>query len=437
VKKKWILSIAVLVLAVAGTLLFLSVRSGSTPKASATNYEFAEVEKGKLETKVTSTGTLAPVSTVKVLSQMSGIAEKVSANYNDKVKKGQVLATLSTDMLKLDEKEAQANLDIALANYNLATLDYQNNLTLNKKGLVADYDLKSSKTTLDVKKATLASAKSALQVIETELNQYAKITSPIDGTIIERDIDVGQSVVIGTSSNATALFTIAGDLSKMEIKAEVDELDIASITVGQNVRFTVEADPSRTYSGAVSTIRLDPFTKDNVVYYYVIIKADNKDGSLLPGMTANVEFIKDSKESAVLVPNTALRYQPSALNAKEIARSEYASGLSDLSADQQKSALDAYDASLKSAASSSKSTSTGLSTVLSGGGGMPRPSSGKTSGTTTAASSSRKYLWYLDSQGKLAVRAVNVGISDGTHTEILGADDLVGQSVIVKEKVGQ
>jgi HlyD family secretion protein len=395
------------------------------------------VQKGKLETTVTSTGTLAPVSTVEVLSQMSGTAEKVYADYNDKVKKGQLLATLSTDMLKLDEKEAQADLEIAQANYNLAALDYQNNLTLNKKGLVADYDLKSSKTTLDVKKATLNSAKSALQVIETELNQYAKITSPIDGTIIERDIDVGQSVVIGTSSNATAVYTIAGDLSKMEIKAEVDELDIAAITIGQEARFTVEANPSRTYSGLVSTIRLDPVTTDNVVYYYVIVKADNKDGSLLPGMTANVEFIKDSKESAVLVPNTAIRYQPSALNAKEIARLEYASGLSDLSADQQKTALDAYDASLKSTASSSKSTSTGLSTVLSGGGGMPRPMSGKTSETTTsttAASSSRKYLWYLDSQSKLSVRAVNVGISDGTHTEILNADDLVGQSIIVKEK---
>lgn len=453
-KKKWIVAIATLALIAAGTFFLLSGGSAGNSAMTKKSYEYAMVSRGKLETVITSSGTLAPVSTVSVLSQMSGIAEKVYADYNDHVKKGQVLVTLNTDMLKLEQKEAQATLSSAQANYNLAALDYQNNVTLAAKGLVAEYDVKSSKTTMDVKSATLTSAKSALQVIETKLTQYAQIKSPIDGIVIERNVDTGQSVIEGSSSNATALFTLAGDLSKMEIKAEVDELDISSIQVAQAVRFTVEANPSKIYTGTVGTIRLDPVTTDKVVYYYVIIKADNADGSLLPGMTANVEFIKETKDSALLVPNAALRYQPSSLTVQEIQRMEYAASITNLSADQQKTALAEYDANIKSANTAIKSTKTtqgtGLSSILSGGGpgmGGPGGPGGKSSSsdsstesatTSTLAASSaavvKKPLWYLDTQGKLAVRMVSPGSTNGTNTEIIGADDLEGAQIILREK---
>jgi len=437
---KTIAAIVTVMLIAGGSVLFLGLRGGKAAATTAKNFEQVTMTRGALETVVTSSGTLAPVSSVSVLSQMSGRVEKVYANYNDVVKKGQVLASINTDMLELQRKEAQADLNIAQANYNLAALDYQNNASLASKGLVPEYDLKSSKTALEVKKASLASAQSALKVIETQLTQYAQIKSPIDGIVLERDVDVGQSVVEGSSSNATALFTLAGDLSKMKIEAEVDELDISSIKIGQAVRFTVEANSGATYSGVVEALHLIPVTTNNVVNYYVIIQADNTDGSLLPGMTANVEFIVETKESVLLAPNAALRYQPTSLGAQEIQRMEYAAGLSGLSAEEQKTALAEYDSAIKST-SSAKSTKTtnagGLSGLLSGGGPGPGGpgSGGSGTSTTEAATITKKALWYVDAQGKLAVRMVTIGSSDGAKTEIIGAEDMEGTQVILREKV--
>jgi HlyD family secretion protein len=429
-----------------------STKKSASGGAAAGAYEFAMVAKGTIETTVTSSGVLETVSSVSVLSQMSGRVEKVYADFNDHVKKGQLLVTLNTDMLELEKKEALANLNIAQVNYDLAALDHQNNATLAAKGLVSEYDLKSSKSAMDVKKASLQSAQSALQVIETQLTHYARIVSPIDGIVLERDVEAGGSVVEGSSSNATALFTIAKDLSKMEIKAEVDELDIGSVKVGQASRFTVEANPGKQYEGTVDSIRLVPETTDSVVNYSVIIKADNDDGSLLPGMTANVEFIKERRESVLLVPSAALRYQPASLSAKEIARMEYAAGLGDVSETARAAALAEYDAA-QTASSSAKTASatktTGLSGIIGGvpgGPGMHR--SGSSSGTPGAPSSEpasggaassavKKALWYLDAQGKLAVKMVAVGSSDGTNTEIAGADEIEGSRVIVREAKGQ
>jgi len=420
-----------------------STKKSAANTASAGAYEFATVAKGDIETTVTSSGVLQTVSSVSVLAQMSGRVEKVYADYNDHVKKGQLLVTLNTDMLELEKKEALANLNIAQVNYDLAALDYQNNATLAAKGLVSEYDLKSSKSTMDVRRASLQSAQSALQVIETQINQYARIVSPIDGIVLERDVESGGSVVEGSSSNATALFTIAKDLSKMEIKAEVDELDIGSVKVGQSVRFSVEANPGKEYAGTVDSIRLVPETTDNVVNYYVIVKADNTDGSLLPGMTANVEFIKEHKESVLLVPSAALRYQPSSLSAKEIARLEYAAGLGELSETERSAALAEYDAALTASSgvkTASETKSTGLSGIIGGvpgGPGMRKSGdSAEASAAAQNAATAKKALWYLDAQGKLAVRMVAVGSTDGTNTEISGADDLEGSKAIVREAKG-
>ena len=435
------------VLGAAAILMGVASTKKAAVSASAGAYEFATVAKGDIETTVTSSGVLETVSSVNVLSQMSGRVEKIYADYNDHVKKGQLLVTLNTDMLELEKKEALADLNIAQLNYDLAALDYQNNATLAAKGLVSEYDLKSSKSAMDVKKASLQSAQSALQVIDTQITNYARIVSPIDGIVLERGVEAGGSVVEGSSSNATALFTIAKDLSKMEIKAEVDELDIGSVKAGQSARFTVEANPGKQYAGTVDSIRLVPETTDNVVNYYVIIKADNVDGSLLPGMTANVEFIKEQKESVLLVPSAALRYQPSSLSASEIARLEYAAGLGAMSATERAAALAEYDAARTASASAKTATaakSTGLSGIIGGvpgGPGMRKngASSGASGAQNAAASSeaqaaaAQKALWYLDAQGKLAVRMVAVGSSDGTNTEISGADDLEGLKVIVRE----
>jgi HlyD family secretion protein len=476
-RKKTVLIMApILVVLCLGAAWFLA-----RPKAAATgrgeSYEYTTVNRGTIESVVSSSGTLAPVSEVSVPSQMSGRVEKVNATYNDRVTKGQVLVELNTDTLKLQELSAQSAVAKAQASCNLQLLDYQNKSELAKKGLLADYDLKASKTTLDVSAAELASAQSALKVIQIQLNQYALITAPISGIVLDRNVEVGQSVVEGSSSNATSLFTLAEDLASMQIKAAVDELDIGSIKVGQEVRFTVEASPGTTYTGAVKEIRLVPATSNNVVNYYVIISAPNKNARLLPGMTADIEFIKQKKTNVLVVPTAALRFTPTGLTAAEVARAEYLAGLDGLDAGQKALAAQEYDEQQKTAASGKSATGTkSLTSLLGGGmggpGGGPGGSGGgpggapgggpggaagssgsagsrsasasgsasssnaaKTAGTEASADVV-KYLWYVDADGRLAALRVTVGASDGTNTEISSAEDLAGRKIILKIKVG-
>ncbi len=431
----------VIVVGVAGAWFF--TRPKTAKAAGGQAYELTSISRGSIESVISSSGTLDPVSEVSVLAQMTGRVEKVNVDYNDHVKKGQVLAEINTDTLKLEEMESQASVKKAQANYDLYKLAYDNNANLYKKGLVSEYDYKSSETNLHVYAAELASAQAALKVIQTELNQYALITSPITGIVIDKDVEAGQSVVEGSSSNASTLFTLSEDLSKMQIKAEVDELDISSIKVGQAVRFSVEANPGVTYDGTVSQIRLVPETTNNVVNYYVIINAPNKDGSLLPGMTASVEFIKEKKTDVAVVPTAALRFQPTTLSAAQIAKMEFLAGLDGLSEDEQARAEKAYDEQVASAAQEAAQSSQktgGLTSMM-----MPSPprrnnSSNGNNGNaaqTAAASTTvtKKPLWYVGSDGKLGVYMVQTGTSDGTNTEIVGGDGLIGRQVILKVKV--
>jgi len=436
-------------LIIVGALCSISCSKGTTSTAKKQSYEYTTISRGSIESLVSSSGTLSVVSSVSVLAEMSGRVEKVNVDYNDRVKKGQVLATINTDLLKLQAKSAQASVDKAEANYDLQYLAVQNAKALSAKGLLSDYDLKSSQATLDSYKAELSVAKASLEEIETEINQYAFITSPIDGIVLERDIDPGQSVVGGSSSSSTSLFTIAGDLSKMQIKAEVDELDISSIKVGQEVRFSVEANAGETFTGSVKEIRLVPETSDNVVYYYVIVLADNKSGKLLPGMTASVSFIKQKKEDILVVPSAALRFSPTSLTDAEKQRALFLAGLSSsLSAADKEKAVAEYDEAQKSQESAKKtdstSTQSGLSSLMSGGGmggppggpGGQKSSSSKTQSTQAASETTvvQKPLWYVDGTGKLAAVMVEVGLSDGLTTEVSGTDSLEGTKVILKVK---
>jgi HlyD family secretion protein len=438
--RKWIWAVVIVVIVSlgGGTTWYLTrPKTPGAAKASASQaYELATVKRGNLESVVSSSGTLSAVSTVSILSQMSGRAEKVNVRYNDHVKKGQVLAELNTDMLCVQEKQARATVRKAQATYDLQLLDAQNKRQLAAKSFVSDYDLKTSETALEVDAADLAGAQAALEVIENQLDQYALITSPIDGIVIDRNIDVGQSVLDGSSPNAASLFTIAGDLSTMEIKAEVDELDIGSIKTGQTVRFAVEAYPSVTLAGRVREIRLVPKKEDNVVSYYVMVDAQNKDGILLPGMTAEVQFIAESKQNVLTVPNPALRFQPAGLPDAEIQRMVFEAGIASLPADQREEARKAMEEAGQAA---SKSTTPSKGTGL-GGMMMPGPPPGMRGSADAAMGAmpggqDMKQLWFLDAQGKLAVRLVKVGSTNGSSTEIISADDLEGVSIIVRAKV--
>ncbi|PKL23992.1 MAG: hypothetical protein CVV47_12065 [Spirochaetae bacterium HGW-Spirochaetae-3] len=453
--KKWKLLVGLLSVAVvAAAMLVLISGKKDGSKAEGESYAFATIARGSIESVVSSSGTLSVVSSVSVLAQMSGRLETVAVDYNDSVRKGQVLATINTDLLRLQAKVAQSAVDKARANYELEALDAKNAESLFSKDLLSEYDLQASRSTLEVARAELAASLASLEEIETEINQYAIITSPISGVVLERDVDAGQSVVGGSSSSSTSLFTIAEDLSRMQIEAEVDELDIGAIRVGQDVRFTVEADPGNAFTGAVKSIRLVPETTDNVVYYTVIILADNESGKLLPGMTASVTFIEQRKDDILVVPNSALRFTPTELSDEEIAKARFLAGLGALSAAERADAEARYDERLESAdapQAPAAAKAGGLTSLMGGAGAGGRPMGGMggpgfggppdartsaaSSGAPVREAAAKKTLWYVDDSGRLAALLVETGASDGSKTEIVGAEGLEGTKVISKIEV--
>jgi len=445
VNNRW----TILVCALSVMVIFSSCSKSASTDANKESYEFTTVSKGSIENTVTTSGTLEVVSSVDVLAEMSGRIENVYVNYNDHVKKGQVLARINTDLLKIQEKAAQSSVDKYQAIYDLQTLTVKNSKALFDKDLISDYDYKSAVATLNADKADLASAKASLEQIQTEINQYAYVTSPIDGIVLARDVDPGSSVTGGSVSSSTTLFTLTNSLAQMEIEAEVDELDIGSVKVGQEVRFTVAADSDQNFTGTVKEVRLMPETSDNLVYYYVIILADNSSGKLLPGMTATVNFITQEKDNILTVSSAVLRFTPASLTDAEKQRALFLANLSsDMSQADREQAIAEYDATQKAQSTSEKTTQTGgLSSLISNSGSLRGPMMGgsppqsqnqqtnQTEQSTSTSSVVRKPLWYIDDTGKLAAVMVQVGISDTTKTEIIGADSLEGKEVILKAKV--
>ncbi|MDR1250036.1 MAG: efflux RND transporter periplasmic adaptor subunit [Treponema sp.] len=415
------------------------------------SYEYAAVSRGTIEKTVSASGSLKPVATVNVLARMSGKVERILVDYNDSIRKGDILAELNTDMLRLQRDQQAAAVFKARANYELQLINYRNQEQLAEKNLISEYELKTGKTTLDIQAADLSSAEASLRVIETEINQYALITSPIDGIVLERNINEGQTVVEGSSSNSTSLFTLAENLQEMQIEAGVGELDVSGIHKGQGVRFTLESLPGRNFSGIVESLRLMPAIQDNVVSYTVIINVDNQDGSLLPGMTCAVEFIEEQRENVLLVPNAALRYQPGGLGADEIAERIFQAGLRGMDEAQRAAALEARERARSEAAAaqtvSRPAQNTGLTGMMMpqggpgmGGRGMRPPGSGGNGPGTEArlpgqAMTPPRPLWFVDESGRLDCILAQSGISDGSFTEIrVRSEEVEGRQIIVRER---
>ncbi|MDR1239373.1 MAG: efflux RND transporter periplasmic adaptor subunit [Treponema sp.] len=430
------------------------------------SYEMTVLRRGTLEKTVSSSGTLNPVSTVKVLPRMSGKVEKIYVDYNDAVNRGDVLAELNTDMLRLQREQQLAQVVKSRANYELQRINYRNQETLAEKNLISEYELKTGKTTLDIQGAELAAAEANLKAIETEINQYAFITSPIDGIVLERTITVGDTVVDSSSSNSSSIFTLAENLREMLIESWVGELDIASIQQGQEVRFTLEALPGRDFTGSVESKRLLPSVQDNVVSYNVIIAVDNQDGSLLPGMTCSVEFIEERRENVLVVPNAALRYAPTSFSAGEIEEAVFQAGLAGMDEERRAAAIAARTEAQKAQApgqnNRSGQTGTGLAGLLApmpggrmgppgaGGPGGQRGTgagggSGMSAGRAGVSGEGREAarlgtLWFMGENGKPACLRVRVGISDGSYTEVqaLGPgepEEFEGREIILRERI--
>ncbi len=300
-KKVWI---AVGVIAVAVIAYFLL--SGGKKKETV-SFETAKVEKTNIQTSITATGTIEPVTSVTVGTQVSGIVSRLYVDYNSVVKKGQVIAELDRTNLISELNTAKANLASAQSTANYELSNYNRYKTLYDKGLVSADEYENAHLSYVKAKEQVNTSRESVQKAQTNLG-YATITSPIDGVILSKSVEEGQTVA--ASFNTPELFVIAQDLTDMRVIADIDEADIGGVKEGQRVTFTVDAFPDDTFEGAVTQVRQEATTESNVVTYEVVISAPNADLKLKPGLTANVTIFTMEKNDVLAVPSKALRFVP-------------------------------------------------------------------------------------------------------------------------------
>jgi len=384
---------AVIVIAI----IWFVVRSRNN---SAPAYRFATVETGNIQQTVSATGTLSAVKTVQVGTQVSGLVDQIHADFNDQVTKGQLLARIDPTLQQQAVTDAQAQLVKSQAEYVQAKAEYDRNQPLFAQQFISASEFSVVDVAQSDALATQKSAQVTLDKAKQNLS-YTNIFAPISGVVVERDVDVGQTVA--ASLSAPQLFLIAQDLKQMQILAAVDESDIAAIKDSQVVNFTVQSYAGRTFVGSVGQVRLQSKLTDNVVNYTVVVAIDNADGALLPGMTATVSFITASAANVLTVPNLALRYKPSAAQLAS-------AGIAPADTMLHPAAKDTTDQSappVKAAATA-------------------RPKRILTGGVGSAGT-----LYTLDAAGKLKAIHVRVGISDGQRTQVTGDSLAVGMQVIV------
>ena len=301
ISKIWIAVVVIVIVAVAAWAM-----SGGK-KEEDINFKEEKVALKTLQNSVTATGTIEAVTSVTVGTQVSGIVNKLYVDYNSQVKKGQVIAELDKTNLLSELNTAKANLASAQSSLNYQAANMERYKTLYKKGLVSADEYENALLTYRQAKEQVASSKENVQRAQTNLG-YATITSPIDGTVISKSVEEGQTVA--ASFNTPELFTIAKDLTNMQVVANVDEADIGGVKEGNRVTFTVDAYPDDTFEGTVKQVRLEATTTNNVVTYEVVISAPNADLKLKPGLTANVTIYTQERSGVLAVANKALRFTP-------------------------------------------------------------------------------------------------------------------------------
>lgn len=300
-KKTWIAVVCIAILAIVIFLL-----SGGKKKEEVT-FETAKIEKGNIQTTITATGTIEPVTSVTVGTQVSGIVSKLYVDYNSIVRKGQVIAELDKTNLTSELNTAKANLASAQSTLNYEQANYNRYQTLYDKGLVSANDYESAQLSYRKARESVATARESVAKATTNLG-YATITSPIDGVVLSKSVEEGQTVA--SSFNTPELFVIAKDLTDMRVIADIDEADIGGVKEGQRVSFTVDAFPDDKFEGQVTQVRQEATTTSNVVTYEVVISAPNSDLKLKPGLTANVTIYTLEKNDVLTVPSKALRFTP-------------------------------------------------------------------------------------------------------------------------------
>jgi HlyD family secretion protein len=420
--KKTRLAVGAVVVAVAAGGLWI-YRNAEAHEPPA--YRFATVTRGNLESTVSATGALSAVTTVQVGTQVSGQVSKMYVDFNDRVKKGQLLARIDPTLQQQAVLDAQAGLIRAQADIERSKAEYDRNKVLFDQKVLTATEFNTAQYNYTVAQASVKSAQVALDRARKNLS-YTEIYAPIDGVVVERNVDVGQTVA--ASLSAPQLFLIANNLSQMQILASVDESDIGLIHEGQDVRFTVQAYPSQTFTGKVRQVRLQSATTENVVNYTVVVSVENPRGTLLPGMTATVEFLTGSAENTLIVPNAALRFRatPEMMAAAGVS----ATGNAPRTA-ADSVAFAARRDSLRKARAAAGGAAGGQ-----GGGQGGAPNGAGATGTARRSSSGSgrpgaAQLWYVDAAGKPAVMRVRTGLSDGQNTQVMGQEVKEGMQVIV------
>ncbi len=401
-KRKYLyIIVAIVVVGTAGYFIF----SGSGSKEL--RYRTEKASRGDIEVQVRATGTINPIQTVEVGSQVSGIIQKIFVDFNSHVKKGQVIAQIDSTFLYASVKESQASLERSRAQMNNNQRNFSRTSDLFSKNLVSQADLDAAKATYESSVADFKQSEASLDRAIVNL-RYALIRAPIDGVVISRDVDVGQTVA--ASFQTPKLFSIGNDLSRMQVEASVDEADIGQVKSGQEVSFTVDAYPDRKFRGSVTQIRLAPVTIQNVVTYTVIIEVPNPDMKLRPGMTATVSILVDKRDDVLRVPTLALRFQPPQESADKPGKAG------------QDSAKDP------------KSTEHRMD----GQGGQSRPGQGwmrkndNDQGQNSDASVMKTgRIWILEGGKNLKSVSVSTGINDNRYVEIAGNDIKEGDEVVI------
>ncbi len=288
-------------------------------KTGKVKYITQEIKPRTITQIVEATGTIEPVNTVDIGTQVSGLINEIYVDYNSEVEKGQLLAQIDTSLFEAQLQQSLANINNAKATLakNQAILEYDTKTynrykNLYKRNLVSKNDLDSAESAYKSDLAQVASSKASIMQAQANYDtasanmRYTKIISPVKGIVISKEVEVGQTVA--ASFQTPTLFTVAEDLNKMRIETSVSEADIGKVKVGQDVEYTLDGYPDSIFTGKVTQVRLSPITESNVVTYTVIIEVENDEGKLLPGMTANVSIITDKKENVLTVPNQALKF---------------------------------------------------------------------------------------------------------------------------------
>ena len=417
--------IAVIIIAAIGAgAWFFFLGGGSNGIAG---YKTVKVDKGTVIKTVSSSGVVQPLQQVQVGTQVNGPIKKLYVDFNARVKEGDLIAQIDPAPYEARVTQDKASLTSSIANVkrveaNLkqAQKELERSRELAKRELISQSELDTAVASYDSLLAQLDVAKAGVEQSQATLNNsqinlgYTTIKSPINGIVISRSVDEGQTVV--ASFSAATLFVIANNLTKVQIQASVAESDIGKISLKQLVRFTVDAYPDNKFTGRVEQIRLSPTTVSNVVTYTIIINADNPEEKLLPGMTATLSFEVETSENALRVPNAALRFVPSE---EEMAKVK-------IPAEDTAAAIPSDSAALSGTAQANGAP--GTPEARNGGrqgrSGMSRNRSGNNKEAQV-----KKQIWVLDN-GKLKPVSIVIGITDGSFTEVLKGDIAEGQEVV-------